>query len=49
MKSVALRRRFVYSTCGEGHGTTVLVTKVCVPILGVVPCAGPLSRNLQPH
>jgi hypothetical protein len=33
MKSVALRRRFVYGTSGEGHGTTVLVTKVCVPIV----------------
>jgi hypothetical protein len=40
MKSVALRRRFVYGTSGKGHGTIVLVTKVCVPIVAVAPCAG---------
>ena len=45
MKSVALRRRFVYGTCGEGYGTTVLVTKVCVLIIGVAPVCRPISSK----
>jgi hypothetical protein len=45
MKSVALRRRFVYGTSGEGHGTTVLVTKVCVPIVWSCTVCWPISRK----
>lgn len=41
MKSVALRRRFVYGTCGEGHGTTVWSRKFAYLFLGL--------RRVQAH
>lgn len=41
MKSVALRRRFVYGTCGVGHGTTVWSLKFAYRFLRL--------RRVQAH